>query len=85
MNSVLSTFLGVYVLEHELPPFSLSLILVIQWRTKPVVVMKQIGSSVNFSSEYYFQVASSGPDTCWHFQHFLPLVIINNEKKIGSG
>lgn len=82
MNSVLSTFFGVYVLEHELPPFSLSLI---QWRTKPVVVMKQIGSSVIFSSEHYFQVASSGLDTCWHFQHFLPLVIINNEKKTGNG
>lgn len=57
----------VYVLEDELPPFSLSLIFVIQWRTKPVVVTKRIGSSVNFNSEYHFQVAPSRPDTCWHF------------------
>lgn len=52
--SGLSTFIGVYVLEHDLPPFALSLILVIQWRTKPVVVMKQIGSGVNYSSDCCF-------------------------------
>lgn len=36
MNPVLSTFWGVYVVEYDFPPFSLSLILVIQWRIKPV-------------------------------------------------
>jgi hypothetical protein len=68
LTSVLSTFIGFMSWSMSFLHFLVSLILVIQWRTKPVVVTKQIGSSVNFNSEYHFQVAPSRPDTCWHFQ-----------------
>jgi len=62
----------VYAVEHDLPLFSLTLILLIQWHNKLAVVVNQIGSSVSYSSEYYFQFSTSQPrHSCRHCHNLI--------------